>query len=283
MTVELAGLTLPSPVLVASGCGGTGRELAAYGDPAALGGFVTRTLTLDPRPGRPGPRVQEADSGFVRAAGVPDSGVERFLTGELPWLAQHGVRTFASVHAGSLGEYAELTRRLAEAPGLSGLEVDLAHEPDGFDTREPFQAARVVAAVRRELPRGRAVLAKLGHDPVRLVELARTAVEAGADGVVLGHGVPALTADGRPGWLTGPATRPVALRSLAELAAALPEVVVVAGGGIGTTDDARACLAAGATAVQVGSALLHDPTAAHRIARDLTDPTTTHPAEEGTA
>lgn len=269
MTVHLGGLALAGPVMVAAGCGGTGRELAAYGDLTRLGGFVSRTLTLDPRPGRAGPRVVEAASGFLRAAGSRDAGVERFLTGELPWLAQHGVRTFASVSATSLGEYAELTRRLADAPGLSGVEIDLAHEPEAFDAREPFQAARVVGAVRRELPRGLLVLAKLGHDPLRVVEAARSAHEAGADAVVLGHGVPAMLPDGRAGWLSGPATRPVALRVLHDVHEALPDLPLVGGGGIAAASDARAHLSAGATAVQVGSALLHDPTTATRVAADL--------------
>jgi dihydroorotate dehydrogenase (NAD+) catalytic subunit len=269
MTVDLAGLTLAGPVLVASGCGGTGRELAPYGDLTRLGAFVTRTLTLDPRDGGPAPRVVETDAGFARAAGLANPGLERFLTSELPWLAQQGIRTFVSVAAGSPAEYAELARRLGQAPGVSGIEVNLAAEPETFDAREPFQAARAVAAVRAEVPRGVLVLAKLGPDPVRLVEVARTVAEAGADAVVLVNAAPALLPDGREGWLSGPAIRPLARRAVHDVHTALPDLPLVGVGGIASTADARAFLAAGATAVQVGSALLSDPTVALRIAAEL--------------
>ena len=276
MSVELAGLTLANPVLVASGCGGTGRELAAYGTLEAVGGFVTRSITVTARPGGPPPRIVETPSGLVHAIGLQNPGLDHFLATELPWLVQRGVRVFVSIVGRSLGDYAELARRLGRSPGVAGIEVNLA-EPDAqasgvLDVREPFHAASVVSAVQRDLPRGMPVLAKLRSDVVRVVESARTVLDAGAAAVVVGGALPAALPDGRPGGLSGPAIRPLALRCVAEVHAAVPEAQVVASGGIVTADDARAFLAAGATAVQVGSALLHDPTAATRMVTDLEVP-----------
>jgi dihydroorotate dehydrogenase (NAD+) catalytic subunit len=272
MSVELAGLTLPNPVLVASGCGGTGRELLPHlGEAglAGLGGFVTRSITLDPRAGGPAPRVVETPSGLLHATGHPNPGIDGFLATELPWLARQGGRVIVSITASTLGEYAELARRLGHAPGLSAIEIDL----DDPATRggEPFQAAGVVGAVARDLPRGIPVLAKLRPDLLRVVETARTVLDAGADAVVVGHAQPAALPDGRPGGLSGPAVRPLALRCVGEVRSTLPDAQVVGCGGITTADDARSFLAAGATAIQVGTAVLHDPTTAARLAADLTE------------
>lgn len=269
----MTAVVFPSPVLVASGCGGTGRELAAYVELAALGAFVTRTVTRDPRPGGPMPRVVESPSGFVHAVGLQNPGIDAFLATELPWLVRQGARVVVSIAGGTLGEYTELTRRLAHAPGVSGVEVNVS-EPDVaglglFDAREPVHAASVVSAVRRDLPRDLPVLVKLRPDPGRVVESARTVVDAGADAVVLANAAPALFPDGRAGGLSGPALRPVALRCVRDVHAALPNLPIIAAGGVADAGDARAYLAAGALAVQVGSALLHDPTAAARIAADL--------------
>ena len=271
--VELAGLVLASPVLVAAGCGGTGRELAAYGPLADLGGFVTRSITLDPRLGGPAPRIAETPSGLVHAVGLPNPGLQPFLATELPWLAQQGTRVIVSIAGGSLGEYAELARRLGSAPGVSALEVNLSSPDAGdagvLDAREPFHAASVVSAVVRDLPRGLPVLAKLRSDPVRVVETARMVLDAGAAAVVVGNALPAAMPDGRQAGLSGPAIGPLALRCVAEVCAALPAAQVVGAGGIVSADHARSFLAAGATAVQVGTALLHDPTTAARLAAEL--------------
>ena len=273
MTVTLAGLTLASPVLVAAGCGGTGRELAAYGDLHRLGGFVTRSITLDARPGGAMPRIVETPGGLVNAIGFHNPGLEQFLAIELPWLVRQGARVVVSIAGSTMGEYADLARRLGSAPGVSALEVNLsapdATGPHVFDIREPFQAGGVVSAVRRDLPRGIPVLAKLRTDVFRVVETARTVVEAGADAVVIGNALPAALPDGRAGGLSGPAIRPLALRCLADTHAALPEVPLIASGGVATVADVRAFLAAGAVAVQVGTALLHDPTTAHRLVTEL--------------
>lgn len=277
MSIELAGLTLANPVLVASGCGGTGRELAAYGALDAVGGFVTRSITVNARPGGRMPRIVETPSGLVHAIGLQNPGLDHFLATELPWLVQRGVRVFVSIVGRSLGDYAELARRLGRSPGVAGIEVNLA-EPDAltsgvFDVREPFHAASVVSAVQRDLPRGMPVLAKIRSDVVRVVEAARTVTDAGAAAVVIGGALPAALPDGRHGGLSGPAIRPLALRCVAEVHAAVPEAQLVGVGGITTAADARAFLAAGATAVQVGTALLHDPTTATRLVADLEEPT----------
>lgn len=146
MTVDLAGLTLANPVIVASGCGGTGRELVPFGALEAVGAFVTRSITVNARPGGPVPRIVETPSGLVHAVGLQNPGLDQFLATELPWLAQRGVRVLVSIVGRSLGEYAELGRRLGRSPGVAGIEVNLAEPDTGgsgvFDAREPFQIGR---------------------------------------------------------------------------------------------------------------------------------------------
>lgn len=271
--MQPADVGYAGPVAVASGCGGTGRELAAYGDLSALGGFVTRSITLQPRPGGPMPRVVETPSGLLSALGCPNPGLDAFLADELPWLLDQGVPVHVSLAARSLGEYSELARRIGRVQGIAGIEVNLS-DPDMaglglFDVREPFHAASAVAAVGRDLPRGVPVVAKLRTDVGRIAELARAVVEAGASGVVVGNALPAGLPDGRPGGLSGPAIRPLMLRGVLETVAVLPDTAVVACGGIGSVEDIDHALAAGAVAVQVGTALLHDPTTATRLAAEL--------------
>jgi dihydroorotate dehydrogenase (NAD+) catalytic subunit len=236
-----------------------------------VGAFVTRSITLDRRDGSRAPRIAESPAGMVNTIGLQNPGVDQFLARELPWLAAHRVRAVVSVAGGTIGEYADLARRLGRSPGVAGVEVNLS-VPDGvelglFDAREPFSAGRVVAAVRRDLPRGILVLAKLG--PERLVETARAVAEAGADAVVVTNAVPAVMPDGRAGGLSGPAIAPLALRCVREVRIALPDLPVVGVGGVASLTDLKALLAAGADAVQIGTALLHDPTTAARIAADL--------------
>ena len=274
LTTTLAGMTMPSPVMTAAGCAGTGRELASYDDLATLGAFTTRTLTLDPRAGAPAPRVADTPGGVLTATGLQNPGLQAFLATELPWLAQQRVRTVVSIAGASLGEYGELARRLGTSPGVSGVEVNL----DGLDA-DPYQAGKVLHVVRRDVPRGIAVLAKLGPGP-GVADVARSVVKNGADAVVLVHGFPGLLFDPatlRPvlgaglGSVSGPAVLAQALRCVWDVHAALPDVPLVGAGGVRTGFDALQMLLAGATAVQVGSVLMHDPSAPRRIAAELAD------------
>lgn len=278
LAVGLGGLTLANPVMVAAGCGGAGRELASLVDLAGLGGFVTRSVTLDPRAGSGPPRVVETPSGLLTDTGLQGPGLQGFLATELPWLVQRRVRTVVSIAGRTLGEWAELGRRVGLAPGVAAVEVNLGW-PEAATGRDAYQAGRIVAAVRRDLPRGVLLLAKVATDPYTAVDVARAVVAAGADVVVVGAGLPGLTLDPvtlRPappsgGALGGPAVLPVTLRCLWQVHAALPDVPLVGSGGLRTGYDALAMLSAGARAVQVGSTVLREPGAPLRIVAELTE------------
>lgn len=274
-------LSLRGPVLVASGCGGTGRELASYADLSRLGAFTTRSITLDPRAGQgaaAGPVIVESPSGLVHATGRPNPGLEHLLALELPALVREGVAVVVSVTGRDVDELGELAGRLASAPGVAGVEIDLADPaaaPDGLLVADrPGVVSAAVAAVVRRLPAGIGVLAKLAPDPWRIGEQARAAVSAGASVLVVGGAVPALlpgAPPGRPAGLSGPAVLPLALRCVAEARRVVPEAGIVGCGGVAGPAQARAHLAAGADAVAVGSALLHDPSTLTRI-MDALDP-----------
>jgi dihydroorotate dehydrogenase (NAD+) catalytic subunit len=268
LRTDLVGMVMPTPVMTAAGCGG--RELAAFTDLDDLGAVVTRTVSLDPQAGSPPPRVVETPSGLVSATGLQNPGLQGFLATELPWFAQQRLRTVVSVVGRSLGEYGELARRVGTAPGVGAVEVHLT-------ASDPYQTGKVVHVVRRDLPRWMPVLAKLapGGDAV---ELATAAAANGADVVVVSQGFPALAIDPatlRPalgagvGLLSGPAVHALALRCVWDVHEALPDVPVVGVGGIRSGFDVLAMLLAGATAVQIGSVLFRDPSAATRITREL--------------
>jgi dihydroorotate dehydrogenase (NAD+) catalytic subunit len=280
LATELAGRSLRSPVLTAAGCGGTGRELEPYGDLTAIGAFTTRTITLDSSPGAPGPRLVETPSGVLTGTGRQNSGLQGFLATELPWLAQRRVTTVVSVAGTTLGEYAELARRVAESPGVAGIELDL----EGLNA---WTVGKVVTAVRREVPRGVLVLAKLAPGAA-LTDLARAAGDSGTDAVVLVQGFPGLLFapdTWRPrlgsvtGTVSGPAVLAQALRCVWDVHAAVPGLPLVGVGGVRTGFDAVQMMLAGATAVQVGTALLRDPAAAHRITAELAEQLATHQIE----
>lgn len=287
LAVTLGGTRLATPVLTAAGCVRLGRDLEQLLDLPALGAYVTPTVTLHPVTGPPGRRVVESPSGFVHATGLAGPGLSGFLATELPWLAARGVRTIVSVAAASLGEYAEIARRVAAAPGVTGVEIRLG--PPGaaalglHRSDEPYHAAKVVSTVRRELPPGVLLLAKLAPLPSRVGEFARACADAGADGVTVADAAEALALDPmtlRPALgagagdvphagLSGPALHPIALRCVWEAHAAAPTLPVIGCGGVADASDALAMIAAGASAVQVGAAVLADPTAPARVLSGL--------------
>jgi dihydroorotate dehydrogenase (NAD+) catalytic subunit len=276
LSCTLAGLPMPNPVMTAAGCAAA-RELSPFLDLPDLGAFVSSSVTLDPRAGSAGPRLLEAPAGVLHDIGMQNPGLQGFLAGELPWLAQRGARTVVSVAGHSLGEYAELARRVGDSPGVWAVEVNLDCESRDVTSRsfaeDPYHAGKVLGVVRLGVPRGVPVLAKLRWHP-GLVDAARAVVEAGADGVVVSGQVPGAALDRDKlgacfGTLSGPAVHALAVHAVWQVHAALPEVPVVGVGGVRSGWDALELLLAGASAVQVATATLHDPAAPARVVQDL--------------
>jgi dihydroorotate dehydrogenase (NAD+) catalytic subunit len=280
LSVDLKGLVVPTPVLVASGCAGTGRELAGLADLHKVGGLVSRSVTLHPRKGTPTPRIAETPSGIVWSTGLQNPGVEAFLAEELPKLVRGGTPVFASIAGATMEEFVRLTSLLQGAPGLTAIETQISGPDEELGTEvlasRPDRAAEIVGAVARmaSVP----VFAKLPPLLPDLVETARGCVRAGAHGITLIDAIPALAVDAqrlRPelgavaGWLSGPAVRPIALRAVHEVARALPDVPILGVGGVRSGDDAVEMLLAGAWAVQVGTATLVDPAAPVTVAQGI--------------
>lgn len=284
LTTAMAGLELPNPVLTASGCGGSGKELAQFFDLARLGAFITPSVTAQPRAGRPTARLAETPAGVLSATGLPGPGVESFLQRDLPWLCDQGVRTVVSIAGNSVAEFAEVARRLREEPGsaISAIEVNVAC-PNSEDrglmfSGHPGPAASVVRAVRANTKPDVPVFAKLSPDVTDIVTIALACADAGASGLSLIGSIGGMainTATLRPalsgiaGGLSGPAIRPIAVRCVYQVHAALPGMPIIGSGGIATGLDALEFLLAGASAVALGTTLLHDPSAGPRVLKEL--------------
>jgi dihydroorotate dehydrogenase (NAD+) catalytic subunit len=280
MAVDLGGVAFPLPVLAASGCLGTGRDPGLV-DLHRIGGVVTRSLTLEPTKGAPTPRMAETASGLLSWIGLQNPGVEGFVAHDLPRLVKAGTPVVASVAGTSLEEYIRVTSLLRGQPGIVALEVYLGAPDEERGRGEPFSARldrihEVVGAVARmsRIP----VFAKLPGLGSELVEAARTCVRAGAHGLTLIDGVPGMAIDAqrlRPrlasaiGALSGPAIRPIALAAVFRVAQAMPDVPIMGVGGIATGEDAVEFLLAGAWAVQVGTAMLVNPSAPVEIAQGI--------------
>jgi dihydroorotate dehydrogenase (NAD+) catalytic subunit len=281
LSVDLgAGLVVPTPVLIAAGCAGTGRELSGLVDLRRVGGVVSRSITLEARKGTPPPRIAETPSGTVWTTGLQNPGVAAFVDDELPRLARGGAPVIASIAGGSLEEYVRLIGALQTRPEVAAIELHLSG-PDEELRRDVLgehvdRTTEVVGAVARMslVP----VFAKLPMAATELPELARAAIRAGAHGLTIGGPPPALGVRAptlRPalgavtGWMSGPALKPLTLRAVFEAARVVPEAPIVAVGGVRTAEDAIEMLLAGASAVQVGTAVLIDPTSPVEIARGI--------------
>jgi dihydroorotate dehydrogenase (NAD+) catalytic subunit len=282
LTTTLADAHLANPVMTASGCAAAGRELHAFFDVSRLGAVVTKSIMREPRSGRATPRMVETPSGMLNSIGLQGPGIDAFLARDLPWLLQRGARPIVSIAGSSLGEYAELARRVGNTPGVAAVEVNISCpnvENRGLVFAcDPVQASRAISVVRRDTMRGVPVFAKLSPDVTSLVEIAAAVVEAGADGLVLINTLLGMHIDpdtlrprlaGVTGGLSGPAVRPIAVRAVWQVANALPAVPIIGVGGIRTGLDALEFLLAGAHAVQVGTAIFNDPSAPVRVLEEL--------------
>lgn len=277
LSVDLGGIALRNPVLTASGTFGYGTEFAPFLDLTRIGGFVAKSLTLEPRRGNAPVRIAEAPAGMLNAIGLENVGVDAFLREKLPALPE-GVVVIASLFETEIERYAEAAKRLTGSR-VAGLEVNAScpHVKSGGIEfgQDPAVLRQLVAAVRRatDLP----LLVKLSPNVTDIAAMARVCEGEGANAISLINSVQALEVDPetrRPllsnvlGGLSGPAIRPIAQRMVWQASRAV-SIPVCGMGGIASAADAVRFLLCGATAVQVGTLNYLEPGLAGEIADGL--------------
>jgi dihydroorotate dehydrogenase (NAD+) catalytic subunit len=269
VTVRIGSVELPNPVMTASGTAGHADELARYMDLSTLGAVVVKSLLPEPWPGNEPPRVAAVDGGMFNRVGLQGPGIEAWLEHDLPRLRRTGARVVASIWGRSVEDYAKGAQMLTEADVVA-VEVNLScpntHAGRSLFAHDERATEEVMDATSvAQKPRW----AKLSPNTDRVVDVADAARRGGAEAVTLINTVFAM-ADGRPGGLSGPAIHPVAVRVVADVHAAHPDLPIIGVGGVRDARTARELLDAGATAIQVGTATFADPRAAAKVLEGLT-------------
>jgi dihydroorotate dehydrogenase (NAD+) catalytic subunit len=231
--------------------------------------------------------MAETASGMLNSIGLQGPGIDAFCAVDLPWLREHGATAIVSIGGNDAAEFAELAARLAAEPGVAALEVNIscpnvANRGLVFAC-DPLSSAEVVAGVAEAVGGRVPVVAKLSPDVTDLLAIARACLEAGADGLAMVNTTLGMVIDtetmrpalaGVTGGLSGPAIRPIAVRCIWQVHAAmragvLPTAPIVGIGGVLDGLDALELVLAGACAVQVGTATFHDPGAPVRVLAEL--------------
>ncbi|HEX6311610.1 MAG TPA: dihydroorotate dehydrogenase [Acidimicrobiia bacterium] len=283
-SVRLGPLVLPGPIVAASGTFGHGDEVARLCDPAELGAVTVKSLAPYEWPGNPAPRLHMTDAGMLNSVGLEGPGVETWVSEELPALRARGARVIASVWGRTVDDFAVAAKMLHPARSeLVAVEVNVScpnlEDRSRMFAHAPDTTAAAVGAVA-DAGLGLPLFAKLSPNIADLTDVAAASLGAGATGLTLINTVIGLLVDaerrrpvlgGGGGGLSGPAIKPVALRIVADVARAYPDVPIIGTGGVTTGLDAVEMLMAGASAVGVGTATFHDPRAALRIGRELAD------------
>jgi dihydroorotate dehydrogenase (NAD+) catalytic subunit len=280
LRTRVGSLGFANPVMTASGTAGHGDELAAYVDLSRPGAVVVKSLAAYPWPGNDAPRVHPTPAGMINSVGLQGPGVEAWRERELPAVLATGATVVASIWGRHVDDYRLAAEALADCPpGVVAVEVNLScPNLDGGShlfAHDPGATAEVVEATAAA---GRPRWAKLSPNTDRVVEVAAAAAAAGAEAVTLVNTLLGLVIDpltrrprlgGGGGGVSGPAIHPVAVRTVFDVHAALPDLPIVGVGGVATAEDAVELLLAGASAVQVGTATFADPRAVVTVLEGL--------------
>ena len=274
LSVDLAGVKMKNPVVVASGTFGFGREYGQFYNLNELGGICCKGLTLHRREGNPPPRIAETPMGILNSVGLQNPGVDAFIEHELPELKKHDLAIIANISGNTPEEYGIMCEKLSEA-GVDMIEVNISC-PNvkagglAYGTK-PELAAEVtkMAKSHSTIP----VMVKLSPNVTDITEIARAVADAGADALSLINTLRGMRIDlntRRPilkmntGGLSGPAVLPVAVRMVWEVACAV-DLPILGMGGVAKGEDAAQLMLAGASAVAVGTACFADPYAPIKV------------------
>ena len=282
MSTTLGNAWFPAPLFTASGCASSGKELAQFFPLNQIGAVVTKSVMSKPRHGRPTPRMAETPSGMLNSIGLQGPGIDSFLANDVPWLIAQKARVIVSIAGETVEEYATLARKLRSVSGISAVEVNISCpnvENRGLVFAcDPDASRRVIDGVRKTIGGDLPIIAKLSPDVTDLPAIARGVVDAGADGLALINTVLGMVINidtmrphlgGKTGGLSGPAIKPVAVRAIYQVHAALPKVPILGMGGVSSGRDALELILAGASGVSVGTASFGNPSAVIEIQNEL--------------
>ena len=279
LSVEVGSISLPNPVITASGTTGQSAELGKYVDLSQLGAVVVKSLSPYPWQGNPPPRVHSAGAGMINAVGLQNPGVDAWKKSYLPALRETGARIVASIWGRSVDEYRQAARQLRGVEGIVALEVNIscpnlegrgemfAHSPE-------LTRLAIQASAEANLP----IWAKLSPNVTDISEIAFAAIESGAEAVTLSNtlmGMVIDTSTRRPvlgnggGGVSGPGVRPVAVRAVYEMRQKLADFPIIGVGGISKPEHVIEFIAAGANAIQIGTAHFADPRASKKVLKGL--------------
>jgi|TARA_B110000444_G_scaffold111044_1_gene104794 dihydroorotate dehydrogenase (NAD+) catalytic subunit len=279
LSVEVGSISLPNPVITASGTTGQSAELGKYVDLSQLGAVVVKSLSPYPWQGNPPPRVHSAGAGMINAVGLQNPGVDAWKKSYLPGLRETGARIVASIWGRSVDEYRQAARQLRGVEGIVALEVNIscpnlegrgemfAHSPE-------LTRLAIQASAEANLP----IWAKLSPNVTDISEIAFAAIESGAEAVTLSNtlmGMVIDTSTRRPvlgnggGGVSGPGVRPVAVRAVYEMRQKLADFPIIGVGGISKPEHVIEFIAAGANAIQIGTAHFADPRASKKVLKGL--------------
>ena len=276
LTTTVGSVTLANPVMTASGTAGHGAELADYVDLAGLGAVVVKSLSADPWPGNPAPRVHQTPAGMINSVGLQGPGIEAWKRDDLPALLATDATVVISIWGRSIDDYARAAEMCADLPDqVVAVEVNVScpnvEERNAVFAHDPVATTQVIEATASA---NRPRWAKLSPNVTDITSIAAAAMEAGADALTLTNTLMGLVIDtdtrrpllgGGGGGVSGPAMHPVALRAVYETRAALGDVPIIGVGGVASADQAVEFLLAGAAAVQIGTATFADPRSTERV------------------
>ena len=272
--VNLAGVTLKNPVMVASGTFGSGAEYSEFVDLNRLGAVVTKGVANVPWPGNATPRVAEVRSGMLNAIGLQNPGIDVFCQRDLPFLEGYDTKVIVNVCGKTTADYLEVVEKLNDsAADMLEINVSCPNVKEGaiaFGQKADclFDITSKIKNVARK-----PIIMKLSPNVTDITEMAKAAEAAGADAISLINTITGMKIDihkrtfalaNRTGGMSGPAIKPVAVRMVYQASHAV-KIPVIGMGGIATAEDAIEFLLAGATAVSVGAVNFMNPYATVEI------------------
>jgi dihydroorotate dehydrogenase (NAD+) catalytic subunit len=280
MTVLFTGLRFKTPVVVASGTFGFGREYSEFFDLSLLGGICVKGLTIKERLGNPPPRIAETPMGILNSVGLQNPGVDAFIAHELPFLRQYNTNIIANISGNTVEEYCLLAEKLSDAK-VDMLEVNISCPNIKRGGMAFGTSCDSAALVTREVKKHASipVMVKLSPNVTDIAEIACAAEEAGADAIslintLLGMKINIETMKpvlhNNTGGLSGPAVLPIAVRMVCQVANAV-KIPILGMGGISRGEDAVEMLLAGADIISVGTALFTDPAAPIKVTQGIKD------------